>query len=72
MDNQTIGVRIYRADNNQYVSSEYGPDFHSATRKAIKTGKALRANMQTNLYLRDCLGGLRAEILANGKVRVTP
>ena len=67
----TIGVRIYRADNNRYITSEYGSDFAAATRKAIKTGKALRANMQTNLYLRDCLGGLRAEILADGKVKVT-
>lgn len=66
-----ISVRIYRADNNSYITSEYGPDFSVATRKAIKTAKALRANMKTNLYLRDCLGGLRAEVLADGTVKVT-
>ena len=66
-----ISVQIYRADNNRYICSEYGPTMASATNKAIAQGKALRARMQTNLYLRDCLGGLRAEILPNGKVKRT-
>ena len=58
-----ISVKIYKASDNSFLDSAYGDSMRDAMRLAISRGKQLRPQLQTNLYLRDCLGGLRAEII---------
>ena len=68
-----IGCRIERADNNRYITTEYGDTMREAERKALATAKGLiRHQIGCDVNLRDCLGGLRYRVTENGKVEKTP
>ena len=54
-------IYIYKASDSTLVESISGETMAIALRRAITLGERIRPQLQTDLYLRDCLGGLRAE-----------
>ncbi len=58
-----ITIHIYQASDNRKLAMGQGANMQGAMRDAVELGKRLRVQLQSDLYLRDSLGGLRGEIL---------
>jgi hypothetical protein len=56
-----ISIKIERASDNQHLGHAYGGKMQDAMRNAINRVKFIGEPLKT-YNLRDCLGGLRAEI----------
>ena len=66
----TVSIHITRADSNRYLLSVHGDTMPDALATACTDAKHL-AKQHGDLYLRDCLGGLRAEVrLRDGKATI--
>ena len=61
-----ISISIYRDTNGDpasYVCSDYADNIHRAMQKTGKiAAKLIEDGTYSKLCLRDCLGGLRAEV----------
>ena len=60
----TVSITITRASDNSFVMRTHGDSMAGALHSAIKDAKRI-AVQQGDLYLRDCLGGLRAGVHRN-------
>ena len=66
----TVSIRITRADNNRLLKSFYSDSMTLALLVAFREGRKL-AKQHGDLYLRDCLGGLRAEVrIRDGEITI--
>jgi hypothetical protein len=58
----TVSISLYNASDNKFIMSAYARTMPVALNDAINDAKQRVNAQRPTIYLRDCLGGLRAEV----------